>query len=91
MKYEYQKHYNSAINDIINKFDEQIKKEYTYANGDKEKCISYWHKQLFLKTLDFDLNDWKKIRSGDYWEKRDSKQGIEQLKFIYERVTQYLG
>lgn len=77
------------IDSIIKQFDKQIKKEYEAA-GDKEECPSYWHKLLFLKTMNLDLNDWRKIRVSDYWSIRDSLEGIEQSKFIYKRVADYL-
>lgn len=91
MKYEFKSTGDKEIDRIIKQFDKQIKKEYKYAGGDKEKCPSYWHKLLFLKTINLDLNDWRKIREGDYWEIRDSLQGIKQSKFIYNRVVDYLG
>jgi len=81
---------DKKIDVIIKQLDRQIKKEYKSAGGNKENCPSYWHKLLFLKTLDLNINDWRKIRSGDYWLIRDSKKGIERSKFIYERVCSYL-
>jgi len=41
--------------------------------------------------MNLDLNDWRKIRAGDYWSKRDSLRGIEQSRFIYNRILDYLG
>ena len=90
MKYEFQSTGNKEIDRSIKQFDKQIKKEYKSAGGDKKKCPSYWHKLLFLKTLDLNISDWRKIRSGDYWLITDSLQEIEQSKFIYERVCDYL-
>jgi len=90
MKSEFKSTGNKEIDRSIKIFDKQIKKEYKSAGKDKEKCPSYWHKLLFLKTLDLNINDWRKIRSGDYWLIRDSLRGIEQSKFIYERVCDYL-
>lgn len=91
MKYEFKSTGDKKIDGIIKQFDKQIKSEYKTAGGDKEKCPSYWHKLLFIKTLHLDINDWRKIRVGDYWARRDSLQGIEQSKFIYNRVIDYLG
>ncbi len=91
MKYEFKSTGDKKIDGIIKQFDKQIKLEYKSAGGDKEKCPSYWHKLIFIKTLCLDVKDWCKIRVGDYWETRDSLQGIEQSKFIYKRVTDYLG
>jgi len=90
MKYEFKSTGNKETDNIIKQFDEQIKKEYKSADGDKKKCPSYWRKLLFLKTLDLNISDWSKIRSGDYWSTRDSLKGIEQSRFIYERVSDYL-
>jgi len=91
MKYKFKSTGDVLADKVIIKFDEQIKKEYKSAGGDKEKCQSYWHKLLFLKTMNLDLNDWRKIRAGDYWSKRDSLRGIEQSRFIYNRILDYLG
>ena len=41
--------------------------------------------------MNLDLTDWMKIRTGDYWGKRDLLQGVEQIKFVYKKVTDYLG
>ena len=90
MKYKFKSTGYNQIDKAIIQFDKQIKKEYKNAGGDKQKCPSYWHKLLFLKTMNLDLNDWRKIRVGDYWSIRDSLQGIEQSKFIYNRVIDYL-
>jgi hypothetical protein len=91
MKYEFKSTGDKKIDSIVKQFDKQIKKEYKNAGGDKERCPSYWHKLLFLKTMNLDLTDWMKIRTGDYWEKRDLLQGVEQIKFVYKKVTDYLG
>ena len=77
------------LNIIIKKFDEQIKKEYRNANGDKKKCPSYWGKLIFLETMNFNINDWNKIRVGEYFKTRDSLYGIDRSKFIYEKVMNY--
>lgn len=90
MKYEFKSTGNKQIDEIIIQFDKQIKKEYKKSEGDKEKCPSYWSKLIFLKTLDLDIDDWNKIRSGDYWVIRDSLRGIEQSKFTHERIIDYL-
>ena len=91
MKYKFKSTGDNQIDKAIAQFDEQIKKEYRSAGGDKKKCPSYWHKLLFLTTMDLDLNDWRKIRVGDYWARRDLLEGIDQSEFIYNRVIDYLG
>jgi hypothetical protein len=82
---------NKKIQFLVNQFDLQIKMEYKSANGKKENCPSYWHKNLFLKSLNLNTNDWKIIRSGDYWDIRDLLRDIDQIKFTYDRVLSYLG
>ena len=91
MKYEFKSTGNKNVDSIIKQFDKQIKIEYKSAGGDKKKCPSYWDKLIFLKTLNLDINDWRKIRSGDFWLIRDSLQGIKQSQFIHERIVDYLS
>lgn len=79
------------VNKILEVFDRQIKAEYKFAEGDKEKCPSYWAKAIFLKTLHFTINDWKKVREGDYYNVIKPKRGIERSKFVYSRVCSYIG
>ena len=90
MKYEFKSTGNKEVDKVIKEFDKQIKKEYKSANGKKENCISFWGKRIFLKTLNLDINDWRKIRSGNYYITIASLEGIEKSKFIYNRVIDYL-
>ena len=89
-RYEFKSTGNKQVDRIIKQYDKQIKKEYKAAGGDRNKCISYWRKLCFLKTLDLNTNDWRKIRSGDYWLVRDSLDNIEGIKFTIKRVVDYL-
>ena len=89
-KYEFKSTGNEEIDKVILQLDKKIKAEYKYYKK-SEKCPSYLRKQLFLKTEKLSLNDWRIIRGGDYWEIRDSLQGFEQTKFIYNRVSKYLN
>jgi len=91
MKYKSEYSDNDKIDQRLKQFDKQIKQEWKLANGKKENCPSYWNKLLFIKTVNLNMNDWNVIRSGDYWEKRDLFHGIEQTKFILNRVKSYLG
>jgi hypothetical protein len=74
MKYQFQETGNKELDKIIKKFDKQIKAEYKSADGDKYRCLSYWSKNIFLESINFDLRDWKLIRTKDYWQKRDDLQ-----------------
>tara|TARA_R110000868_G_scaffold184980_3_gene426729 strand:+ start:1238 stop:1522 length:285 start_codon:yes stop_codon:yes gene_type:complete len=89
MRYEFNPSGNKIIDDLLKKFDNQIRIEYKQFNGNKDDCPSYIHKCIFLETLDFNINDWRKIREGNYWEIRDNLDGINQSKFILERVRDY--
>tara|TARA_R110002167_G_C12191682_1_gene605756 strand:- start:59 stop:340 length:282 start_codon:yes stop_codon:yes gene_type:complete len=82
---------NKEIDKAVIRFDKQIKKEYIFSKGKKEKCVSYWNKILFLETFYLDINDWRKIRRGNYWDISDSLSGIEKIKFTTERVMNYLN
>ena len=83
--------YKDNFNSIIRQFDNQIRRESKIFGGDKERCPSFWEKTLFTKTINLDLSDWRKIRGGDYWEKRDSLNGIDRIMFICSRVDKYLN
>jgi hypothetical protein len=91
MKYQFEESVNDVIDQRIRQFNRQIKEEYKLADGKKEYCPSYWNKLLFIKTVNLNINDWNIIRSGDYWDIRDSLHGIDQTKFILKRVKNYLG
>lgn len=90
MQYNLKTKRNREIDFAIIQFDKQIKEECRYAEGDVEKCPSYWQKLIFLKSMNMDLSDWRKMRVGDYWSKRDSLRGLERYKFIYSRLIDYL-
>ena len=89
MNYNFKLSRNKEIDKLIRKFDKQIKNEYLEYSGDKDKCPSYWHKLLFINTLDFTIDDWKKLRTKEYYYIRDRLEGIEQNKFILQRVRMY--
>jgi hypothetical protein len=91
---------NKEIDNIVRKFDKQIVDEYKDANGIKEMCLSYWSKKIFLETINFDLNDWKKVRDFDYFQERDNLQKtlnkfkqkdveIKQKKILYDSIIKY--
>ena len=75
---------------IIKKFDKDIwwqKKSYLR----EDNCPSYWRKQIFIQSVDLDISDWKIIRVGDYYQKRDSYEGIKRDKFILKKILEYKG
>lgn len=46
--------------------------------------------KLFKHHLSLGLDDWRKIRSGDYYDIVDKKTGIERSKFILQKIEEYL-
>jgi hypothetical protein len=75
---------------IIKKFDKDIwwqKKSYLR----EDNCPSYWRKQIFMQSVDLDISDWKIIRVGDYYQKRDNYEGIKRDKFILKKILEYKG
>ena len=76
MEYKFESTGNLELDKIIKKFDKQIRNEYKYSKGKKYKCISYWSKNILLESINFTLNDWKQVRTREYWEKRDNLQII---------------
>ena len=47
-------------------------------------------KELFNLTLDFDLSDWKIIRTDKYWKIIDSLQGNAKKEYTLRCVKYYL-
>lgn len=73
---------------VISDFDKHIRMERRHY-GDFENRPSYWKKNIFVSSFNFQISDWKGVRSGDYYDKRDSLKGIERDKFIYDRIIEY--
>lgn len=54
-------------------------------------CESYLAKEIFLKTIDFTINDWKKIRTGDYFQEIDLEKGINKKLYLLTKIQNYLN
>lgn len=95
---------NFKQNNVIKKFDEQIKSELTYNDNDKYKCPSYWNKLLFIETENFNIFDWKIIQTDEYLNKKRyyeiakknstefykaQEELVKQLKFMYETALSH--
>jgi len=49
-------------------------------------------KELFNLSLQLDINDWREIRSGDFWTTIDKIQGRDNKNlYTLEKVKKYLG
>jgi hypothetical protein len=56
------------------------------------------NRELFLISKNLTIEDWRKIRTGDYYIKRDQSVGnlvlnpyIPQMQFIISRIKKYLN
>ena len=74
---------------ILEGFDKQIKREWREAKGIKEDCRTWWSKMLFIEFNKLHVDDWRIIRSGDYWETRDRKIGLDRDKYILSKIKAY--
>jgi len=76
--------------EIIKKFDKDIwwqKKSYLRENS----CPSYWRKMIFIESHDLGIEDWRKIRSGNYYDKIDSLSNVSRDRFILKKILEYKG
>lgn len=66
-------------------FNWQIAKAYKTKN---ELFIedAILNKRLYYLAKDLTIEDWRRIRSGDYYQIRDKLEWAEQKKFIIERI-----
>ena len=89
MKYQFNESGNNNIDYVVKKFDNQIKKEYKSSYGNKYTCESYWSKSLFIESLELTIDDWRKIRTEEYWLLKETLKGIALKKFKINRIKQY--
>jgi hypothetical protein len=89
MRYNYIDTYDETVNQIIRQFDKQIKIEYKQFKGKKEDCPSYWHKLIFIETLDLETYEWKSIRGKDYFKTKSELNGVDIEKFILQKIKDY--
>ena len=74
---------------IIKIFDKQIKCEYREANGNKYECKSYWNKLYFDEIYDLTLDDWRIIRSGNYYDVIKEFDSIDKIKYTLKLIKNY--
>lgn len=46
-------------------------------------------KSIWELSKDLTIEDWRKIRTGDYWQIRDNLKGIEQKQFLKNCLNKY--
>lgn len=75
--------------DIERSFNWQVQKAQhtnSYFLIDQAKL----NRELYLISKDLTIEDWRIIRSGDYYQIRDQLSGNKQMEFIIERIRYYL-
>ena len=87
-KYTFESSGDEEIDRVLKIFDSQIKREYAINDGVKEKCISYWNKILFLKSLELTPDDWRLIRNSEYWEEKKKTTGIQSVMHTINKINE---
>lgn len=75
-------------NQIVKQFNREIwwqKKSYIT----EKKCPAYWRKRIFIESHDLTIDDWREIRSGNYYDLRDSIYDMDRDKFILKKIIEY--
>lgn len=80
-----------TVEEVNKKFDRQIKHE-LYSKWKIEKCPSYWNKKLFNLTATLTIDDWRIIRTEDFWKaKSGAESEIESIRISISRIEAYLS
>ena len=75
-----------SVKKIINLFNKQIKRELVDFSSEEE-CPSYWHKTLFVESLDLSFEDWRKIQTDEYIDGKKSQ--YQKLKFLLKHIRKH--
>ena len=70
---------------------EQERIIYTFKKQAEKNVIYRLDKEIFILSLEFSLEDWRRMRTKKYWEKRDAIENLyEQKNFILLSMREYL-
>ena len=72
---------NKELSKVLRIFKNQSLEDESYLLDDK----------LFQLSLNLNLDDWKKIRTKDYYEKVRFKKDYERKKILYNYIINYLN
>jgi len=89
MRYKYTPTQDDDINRLILIFDRQIENEYPINNGNKFRCPSYWHKLIFLESLNMSIEHWRVLRDDEYYIIKDTLKGTDKLSFTLEKIQEF--
>lgn len=86
-------------------FNSQMSNEIRYMKrSGKDRTVTNWyHREIFNLTIDFNITDWKKIRTDEYWKRFDqltfkansgqieiSDSEREKKIFLYKKIIEYI-
>lgn len=85
------KNHIMVLKDYMKFLDEEIKKDALKGIPYSESYY-YWSKMHMLESKDLSYQDWKEIRTGDYWEIKDTLlKKMEKKRFTVMRIRQWRG
>jgi len=69
-------------------FNWQVKKAYATKNDFFIEQANL-NRDIYIYSKNLTIEDWRIIRSGNYYERRDKLKGNELMKFILEKIRYY--
>lgn len=83
--------FESELNKVISSQGLNYKEIIKWKNDKKnlELCESYLSKQIFLKSFNFNIQDWREIRKGDYYNELYLEEGLKKKKYTLDKIEQY--
>jgi hypothetical protein len=85
---------NDVNKDELKEYKDKNKNEITQWKKEIKNlklCESYLAKEIFLKSINFDIDDWKKIRKGDYYNEISLESGINKKLYKLAKIEEYLN
>ena len=85
-------------------FNKQMSNEIRYMKrSGKDRTVTNWyHREIFNLTIDFNITDWKKLRTDEYWKRYDqltfqansgqieiSESEREKKILLYKKIIEY--
>jgi hypothetical protein len=74
--------------DPLTFFNWQVKKAYATKNDFLIEQANL-NRDIYIYSKNLTIEDWRIIRSGNYYQMRDKLKGNELMKFILEKIRYY--
>jgi len=84
---------NDVIKDELKEYKDKNKNKITQWKKEIKNlklCESYLAKEIFLKSINFDIEDWKEIRKGDYYNEIFLESGLNKKLYKLAKIEEYL-